>query len=124
MTSPPDHRADTRAEAAALLAEMRAGLDAASTQLERITDELDRSRAQLDLLETVVDVVLGYVEAVVVVADADRNILGMSAAAVDRFDGPATGKPLTAVLPEPLSDDVRVHTLPGDAALLVLPADD
>lgn len=124
MTSQPDDRADTQAQAAALLAEMRASLDASVAQLERLTDELDDSRARLDLLETLVDVLFGYVGAVVVVVDGNRSILGMSAAAVDRFDGPAIGKPLTSVLPEPLGDDVRVHPLPGDAELLVVPVDD
>ena len=125
MTSQPDDdRAETGADAAALLAEMRAGLDAATARLERVADELDGSRARLDLLESAVDILLGYVEAVVVVVDADRNILGMSAAAVDRLGGPAIGKPLTSVLPEPLADDVRAESLPGGAEVLVVTADD
>jgi hypothetical protein len=124
MTSRSDDRADTRAEAAALLAEMRAGVDSATAQLERMADELAGSRTRLDLLESLVDVLLEQVEAVVVVVDADRHILGMSQPAIERFTGPAIGKPLTSVLPEPLDDDVRVHALPGDAAVLVVSADE
>ncbi|MDD9368953.1 MAG: hypothetical protein PV358_02465 [Acidimicrobiales bacterium] len=125
MTSQPDDdRAEAGADAAALLAEMRAGLDAATAQVERVADELDGSRARLDLLETAIDILLGHVEAVVVVVDADRNILGMSAAAVDRLGGPAIGKPLTSVLPEPLADNIRAESLPGGAAVLVVTADD
>ena len=91
MTSPPDDRA----EAAALLAEMRAGVDAATDRLDRMADELSTARARLDLLETMVDVLLGRLDAVVFVVDADRHILGMSRAAIERYDRPAIGKPLT-----------------------------
>lgn len=120
MTSPPDDRA----EAAALLAEMRAGVDAAADRLDRMADELTSARTRLDLLETAVDVILGQLDAVVFVVDADRHILGMSRAAIERFDGPAIGKPLTSVLSEPLGDGVEVHELPGDAAVLMVPTDD
>lgn len=120
MTSPPDDRA----EAAALLAEMRAGLDAATERLERMADELTTARARLDLLETVVDVLLGQMDAVVVIVDADRHVLGMSRAAIERFDGPAIGKPLTSVVSEPLGDGVQVQELPGGAAALTVPSDD
>ncbi len=124
MTSPSDDRADTRAEAAALLDEMRASVDAAAGQLDRMSDELTGARARLDLLESLVDVLLGEIDGLVVVVDADRHILGMSRAAVERFDGPAIGKPLTSVMPEPLDDAVQVHELPGDAAVLVVPSDE
>lgn len=123
MTSPSEDRDDTRAEATALLADMRAGLEAANEQLDRTADELTGARDRLDLLETVVDVLLKEIEAVVIVVDADRHILGMSGPAIERFDGPAIGKPLTSVVPEPLDDAARVHELPGDAMVLVVPAD-
>ena len=120
MTSPPDDRA----EAAALLAEMRAGVDAATDRLDRMADELSTARARLDLLESMVDVLLGRLDAVVFVVDADRHILGMSRAAIERYDGPAIGKPLTSVLSEPLGDGVEIQDLPGDAAVLTVSTDD
>src|SRR5690606_22087299 len=120
MTSPPDDRA----EAAALLAEMRAGVDAATDRLDRMADELSTARARLDLLESMVDVLLGRLDAVVFVVDADRHILGMSRAAIEQYDGPAIGKPLTSVLSEPLGDGVEIQDLPGDAAVLTVLTDD
>ena len=96
----------------------------AAGQLDRMADELTGSRARLDLLESLVDILLGELEGLVVVVDVDRHILGMSRAAVERFDGPAIGKPLTSVMPEPLDDAVQVYELPGDATVLVVPPDE
>ena len=121
MTSPTDDSADGRTDAAALLAEMRLGVDAASDQLGRMADELGAARSRLDRLESVVDILLDLVDTVVFVVDADRHIVGMSDRAAERFDGAAIGKPLASVLPDPLADDVRVHALPDDGALLVVP---
>ena len=121
MTSPPDDSADSRTDAAALLAEMRLGVDAASDQLERMAGELSGARAALDRLESVVDILLDLVDATVFVVDGDRHVVGMSRRACERFDGAAIGKPLASVLPDPLADDIRVHALPDDGALLVVP---
>jgi hypothetical protein len=121
MTSPPDDSSDRRAEAAALLAEMRSGLDAATGQLERMADELSGSRDRLDRLESVVDILLDLADSVVLVVDGDRHIVGMSRAAAERFEGPAIGKPLASVLPDDQAGDILVHTLPDDGAVLVVP---
>jgi PAS domain-containing protein len=140
MTSRPDDRADAvAAEAAELVADMRAAVDEATTQLERMTDELTGQRAVLDRLESIVDLLLDLAETPVIVVDADRRIAAVSRAAARGFEGAAVGKPLSSVLPEPLAEqlaahidrlgqgaggastveDVRIHPLPGGAMLVL-----
>jgi PAS domain-containing protein len=121
MTSPSDDRAHSRADATALLAEMRRSVETAADQLERMAAELTDCRARLDRLETVVDTLLEIIDLAVVVVDGDRHVLGLSRAAAERFGDIAIGKPISSVVHDSLDDAVRVHELPDDAALLVLP---
>lgn len=121
MTSPSDDRAHSRADTTALLAEMRRSVETAADQLERMAGELTDCRARLDRLETVVDTLLEIIDLAVVVVDGDRHVLGLSRAAAERFGDIAIGKPISSVVHDSLDDAVRVHELPDDAALLVLP---
>ena len=142
MPEPPDDHRSTRAdEAAELVAEMRASVEAAARQLDELSSELHERRALVDDLECVVDLLLELGDALVVVVDEARRIVGVSRAAAERFEGAAVGKPLSSVLPEVAADEVmdslaggdggaielwtgdgaRVHPLPGGGAMLVLP---
>lgn len=152
MTSPPadradirpDNRADARLdEAAGLLADMRAGVEAAAGQIDDLAAELAASRDRVDYLETLVDLLLGEVDAPVVLIDEGRRITGLSRGSGSRLEPTAIGKPLSSVLPAPVVDElVRaldgapasdadlpaagdgawVRPLPGGGAVLVLGA--
>jgi PAS domain-containing protein len=139
MTSRPDDRADAAAaEAAELVAEMRAAVEAAEGKLGRMTEELTGLRATVDRLESILDLLLDIAEAPVIVIDPDRRITAVSRAAARSYEAAAVGKPLSSVLPEPLAeqvaahvdrlgqggggstvDGVRVHPLPGGAMLVL-----
>lgn len=124
MSPPPADRIDARAaaradaqleESARLLAEMRAAVEAATGQLDELADELAASSARVDDLETLVDLLLGAVDAPVVVIDEGRRITGLSRGSADRLEGAAIGKPLSSVLPAPVVDEL-VRALDGDPA--------
>jgi|HigsolmetaAR202D_1030399.scaffolds.fasta_scaffold06772_6 hypothetical protein len=141
MTTSPDTDTSRRAaRVAALLAELRGRLEDAARTLERTTDELAAERHRVDVLEDVVDVLLGVCEAPVVVVDGDRRIVGLSATA-GRIDGAAVGRPLSSVvgggvverLEAGLAGEAEVidirdgdrtvtaHRVAGGGAVLVLP---
>jgi hypothetical protein len=122
----------------ALLAALRAQLDAATTQVDELAAEVAGLRELADDLESLADVLLDVGNVVVLVVDADRRIRGLSAAAARSFDGAAVGKPLSSALPGDLHDSVvarldapqpaaaapdgdpRVAPLPGGGAVIVL----
>lgn len=142
MTNRSDDRATSQArEAAQLLAEMRASVEAATRRLDEATSELSFRRAQVDDLETVVDLVLGLSGTVVVVVDGRRQITGLSRGAKAQHPGLDIGKPLSSLVPAELVDAVsacldeppdhpidldgaqvgaRLHPLPGGGAVLVV----
>ena len=143
MTTPPDERPASRADAsAALVAEMRAAVEEATRQIEELTAALVDHRALVDDLESVVDILLDLAPCSVVVIDDSRRITGLSEEAGLRLEGAAVGKPLSSVLPDVAADaavdtlddgaraavelatggeGARVHPLPGGGAVLVLP---
>lgn len=129
-------RADDPSE---LLADLRARVDAASDEVDRLAGELTASRGLADDMETIVDVLLGLDGATVLVIDDDRRIRGLSRRASSALDGVAVGKPLSSAVPDDLFDQVvarldaeprgprplacdgaDVYPLPGGGAVLVL----
>lgn len=144
MTRRTDDRAEARAdEAAALLAEMRARVDDATRRLGDLDAELRESRRAVDDLESLVDVLLGSLDAPALVIDGARRVTGFSRAAGERLDGVAPGKAVSAMLPGAVVDELtayldaadgaegdlpaagdgaRVHRLPGGGAVVLLPA--
>lgn len=95
-------------DAAALLASMRAQLEEATADLDRLTTELeDRSRALAEA-ETVADAVLGVTDTVLVVVGPDRRVRALSRGAAELAGGadPHVGRPLSAVLPDDVAEVV------------------
>ncbi|HLT70316.1 MAG TPA: hypothetical protein VKZ72_09135 [Acidimicrobiales bacterium] len=142
MTTSPDTGTSAKAaRTAALLAELRGRLEEATATLERAADELVAERHRVDVLENVVDVLLGVCGVPVVVVDGDRRIIGLSAVA-GRMDGAAVGRPLVSVLADGVVEKLEAglageadvidipdgdrtltaHRLPGGGAVLVLSA--
>jgi hypothetical protein len=123
-------------EPTTLIAELRARVEAATSQMDELTSELTERRAAHDDLESLVDVLLGVGDTAVVVVDDERRVRAISRAAARRWEGAAVGKPLSSVLPDALYDrlaaqidagggsaqDTLVHPLPGGGAVLVLVA--
>jgi nitrogen fixation/metabolism regulation signal transduction histidine kinase len=125
-----------------LIAELRARVEEATTQMDQLVAELTDRRRATDDLESLVDVLLDHGEATVVVVDDERRIRALSRAAALRLDGAAVGKPLSSAVPDELYDRVTarlesgraaggdggageialVHPLPGGGAVLVLEA--
>lgn len=117
-----------------LIAELRARVEAATSQMDELTAELTERRAAHDDLESLVDVLLGAGDTVVIVVADDGRVRGLSRAAAGRFEGAAVGKPLSSVLPDELyarcaaaldtgagtGGDTAIHPLPGGGAVLVL----
>jgi PAS domain-containing protein len=121
----------------ALLAELRAQLEAATTQIEELVAAVAGLRELSDDLESLADVLLDAADVPVLVIDADRRIRGVSAAAARCLEGAELGKPLSSALPEDVYDrvvagldepraptspdgDPRVEPLPGGGAVVVL----
>lgn len=142
MPSSSDHRpAQGSDEAASLLVEMRARVEAATHQLDDLTAELTASRGRLDDLETAIDLLLSLLEAPVILIDEARRITGLSRGAAERVEGAAVDKPLSSVLPAPVVDqllarldadatesrpaspggEAGVLPLPGGGAIVILP---
>lgn len=136
------HDEQAAEDPAQLLAEMRAAVDAAARQLDEAVDELRAERARVDELESVVDHLLGALDASVLIIDGGGRIAGLSRGAAAALDGAAVGKPLSSVLPAPIADQItdalagdrdgavavpgggepaRLDRLPGGGAVLVLP---
>mgnify|MGYP003542499484 CR=1 FL=1 len=122
-----------------LIADLRARVEASTREIEQLASALAASRALSDDLESVVDVLLGMGDVVVVVVDDDRRIRGLSRTAAERLDGAAVGKPLSSALPDDLFDRVSadldagaagahrgggenpdIYPLPGGGAVVVL----
>jgi hypothetical protein len=125
------------ADPAALLAQLRAQLEAATQQMEQLASEVASLRELADDLEGLADVLLDVADVPLLVVDADRRIRGVSAAAAGHIDGAEVGKPLSSALPEDVYDrvvagldepraptspdgDPRVEPLPGGGAVVVL----
>jgi len=94
---------DPSADQSELLAEMRARIEAAAADIDRLTSELTAREEWVDELETVVDVALGLLDTPVVVLGDDRRIRAVSRGASERLEGDVVvGKPLSSVVPEEL----------------------
>jgi nitrogen fixation/metabolism regulation signal transduction histidine kinase len=122
-----------------LLAAMRRRVEDAAERLGGLAAEVDEVRSRDDDLESLVDVLLGLVDAAVLVVDDDRRITALSRGAAARLDGAAVGKPLSSALGAAEFDAVSarldaadavghaggdggggVHPLPRGGAVLVL----
>jgi nitrogen fixation/metabolism regulation signal transduction histidine kinase len=130
-----------------LLADMRARVEAAAAEIDRLTSELAARDEWLDELESVMEVVLGLLDAPVVVVGEDRRIRALSRGAGEHLTGDdVVGKPLSSVVPEevfaalearlaaegadewevdgagPGSTPLDVQALPGGGAVVVFGA--
>jgi hypothetical protein len=112
-----------------LIAELRARVEAATSQMDDLTAELTERRAAHDELESLVDALLGLCDAVVVVVDDERRVRGLSRAALEQWEGAALGKPLSSVLSDELYSRLStqldtggpaVHPLPSGGAVVVV----
>jgi predicted phage gp36 major capsid-like protein len=95
-------------EAVALLAELRARVEEAATEIDRLTAELVERNQALDELETITDALLGVTDTAVVLVGDDRRVRAMTRGAADLLDlqGSRVGRPLSTVLPEDLAREV------------------
>jgi nitrogen fixation/metabolism regulation signal transduction histidine kinase len=132
-----------------LLADMRARVESAAAEIDRLTSELTAREELADELETVIDIVLGMVDTQVVVVGDDGRIRALSRGAGERLPGDAVvGKALSSVVPgdvfaalearlaraqggsddraaddaEPESTPMDVQPLPGGGAVVVFGA--
>jgi hypothetical protein len=84
-----------------LLADMRARVESAAAEIDRLTSELLAREEWVDELESVMDMVLGLLDTPLVVVGDDRRIRALSRGAGERLTGDAVvGKPLSSVVPE------------------------
>lgn len=84
-----------------LLADMRARVESAAAEIDRLASELTAREALADDLETVIDIVLGMVDTQVVVVGDDGRIRALSRGAGEHLPGDAVvGKALSSVVPE------------------------
>jgi nitrogen fixation/metabolism regulation signal transduction histidine kinase len=84
-----------------LLADMRARVESAAAEIDRLTSELAAREEWVDELESAMDLVLGLLDAPVVVVGDDRRIRALSRGASEHLTGDAVvGKPLSSVVPE------------------------
>jgi hypothetical protein len=84
-----------------LLADMRARVESAAAEIDRLTSELTAREEWVDELESVMDMVLGLLDTPIVVVGDDRRIRALSRGAAERISGDAVvGKPLSSVVPE------------------------
>jgi nitrogen fixation/metabolism regulation signal transduction histidine kinase len=107
-----------------LLTDMRTRVESAAAEIDRLTTELTAREEWVDDLETILDVVLGFLDTPVVVVGDDRRIRALSRGAGARVTGDAAvGKALSAVLPEDVFEvlEARLATAAsgsdGDAVL-------
>ena len=84
-------------------------VEASTREIEQLAGALEDSRELADDLESLVDVLLGVADVVVLVVDDDRRIRGLSRAAAERIDGAAVGKPLSSALADDLFDRVSAQ---------------
>ena len=136
-TTPTRTAAPAAENAVTMLAELRARVEEASDEIDRLTAELeDRTRA-LDDLESTTDALLGVTDTPVVLVGEDRRVRALSKGAADLLgaSGAAVGRALSTVLPDDVADEVAkcldddhasgtgavlVERLEGGGALVVL----
>jgi hypothetical protein len=96
-------------DVSALLAEMRARLDEAAADIERLTGELEDRAQALDDLEGLTDILLGAGESAVLVVRPDRRVRALSKGAADLLgvDDTHVGRALSSVVPDEVSSAVR-----------------
>jgi nitrogen fixation/metabolism regulation signal transduction histidine kinase len=106
-----------------LLTDMRTRVESAAAEIDRLTTELTSREEWIDDLETILDVVLGLLDAPVVVVGDDRRIRALSRGAVARLSGAAVvGKALSSVVSDEVFEalEARLATAAsgsdGDAA--------
>ena len=92
-------------EAVALLAELRARVEEAAVEIDRLTAELVERNQALDELETITDALLGVTDTAVVLVGDDRRVRAMTRGAADLLElkGSQVGRPLSTVLPDDLA---------------------
>ena len=135
------HDADDATE---LLRELRARIEGAAGEINRLAAELQDRDRLVDELESTLDAVLGLSAVPVVVIGDDRRIRAVTRGASQRLEGgDVVGKPLSSVLPETefaaveervghpreagpsppdaSSAEVQVLALPSGGAVVVLP---
>jgi PAS domain-containing protein len=107
-TSSPTRDPADLEEAVALLAELRARVEEAAVEIERLTAELVERNQALDELETITDALLGVTDTAVVLVGDDRRVRAMTRGAADLLEltGSQVGRPLSAVLPDDLAREV------------------
>lgn len=113
-------------DAVAMLAELRARVEEAAAEIERLTGELaDRTRC-LDELESTTDALLGVTDTPVILVGEDRRVRAVTRGAADLLDvtGSPVGRALSTVLPDALADEAADQLDGGggtgaDGALLV-----
>lgn len=98
-------------DVAALLAEMRARLDEAAADIERLTGELEDRTQALDDLEGLTDILLGSGESAVLVVRPDRRVRALSQGAADLLgvDDTHVGRALSSVVPDEVAAATRDH---------------
>jgi nitrogen fixation/metabolism regulation signal transduction histidine kinase len=80
------------------LAAMRRRVEEAAERLGGLAAEVEELRSRDNDLESLVDVLLGLLDAAVLVVDDDRRITALSRGAAAKLDGAAVGKPLSSAL--------------------------
>lgn len=84
-----------------LLADMRARVESAAAEIDRLTSELEARDEWVDDLETIIDIVLGLLDTPLVVVGDDRRIRALSRGADEQLTGDAAvGRALSSVVPE------------------------
>jgi hypothetical protein len=88
---------------------MRARLDEAARDLDRLTTELEKRTRALDDLETLADVLLGLSAGAVVVVRPDRRVRALSRGATELLavDASHVGKALSSVVPDEVVNATR-----------------
>jgi nitrogen fixation/metabolism regulation signal transduction histidine kinase len=125
-----------------LLRDAREALDDAARRLDDLTEQVSDRRAEVDLLETILDAVLEAADTALVVIDPRRRVTACSRAAAEHL-GCEVGAALSKIVPadvagrvgelleagEPAAGDLpelgagaRVQVLPTGHAILALPA--
>lgn len=105
-------------DVAATLADMRARLDEAAGDIDRLTTELERRSEALDELEGIADMLLDAMSEAVLVIRADRRVRALSRGAAEllSLDGSHVGKALSSVAPDEVVAATRDHLARLDEA--------
>lgn len=84
-----------------LLADMRARVESAAAEIDRLTSELTARDEWVDELESILDIVLGLLDTPLVVVGDDQRIRALSQGAGAQLTGDAViGKAVSSVLPD------------------------